>query len=235
MQISTLTFVYNEEFLLPYFLKHYKWCDSNIIIYDTESSDNTLKILKEAKDNNIQISPFTFPDGMDDVLKVKHINNVYKMLDCDIVLNVDADEFIFAERQDIERCSNLPIVTCKFGDVYRHESEKDIDIDAPIKTQRRHGYFHPMYKKPIIAHTGLGVEWLPGNHICNQNAYDCGLIGAHWANADLSFCVNRRVKNRALRQSQVNLTQKYTVQHHNITEQDVINECNKNLTAPQLW
>ena len=71
MKIETLTFVYNEQFLLPFYLKHYDFCDKFNIIYDTDSNDKTLEILKS--NPKVNILPFTFPDGMDDLLKVSHL------------------------------------------------------------------------------------------------------------------------------------------------------------------
>ncbi|MGD9162446.1 MAG: hypothetical protein PVG39_28830 [Desulfobacteraceae bacterium] len=70
--LETLTFVYNEEFLLPFYLKHYNFCDKLNIIYDTDSTDNTLELLKS--NPKVNIIPFTFEDGMDDRVKVDFIN-----------------------------------------------------------------------------------------------------------------------------------------------------------------
>jgi hypothetical protein len=239
MKISTISFAYNESYLLPFYLKHYESIiDEFNVVYDTDSTDNTYKILKAHP--KVNIIPFTFPSGMDDVLKVNKINELYKTLDCDVVLNVDIDEYVLSERQDIERMASFPVVNVRFADVYRHITEQDLDINKPIRSQRRHGFFHPMYNKPIIAHTGLNIAWLPGNHVISTGQHDChgvdcGLIGAHWSNADTCFCVDRRVKNRRDRQSKYNIDNKLTVQHHNITEQDVINQCKEHEKDVALW
>ncbi len=45
IKVEIITSVYNEEFLLPFFLKHYSWVDKINIIYDQDSNDNTLQII----------------------------------------------------------------------------------------------------------------------------------------------------------------------------------------------
>jgi hypothetical protein len=239
--------MYNEEYLLPFFLKHYDWVDQINVIYDQDSTDETLAILKS--NPKVKIIPFKFPDMMDDVLKVKKINEEYKKLrNCDRVLIVDADEFVFIDKYTLADLDD-PIVNVKLFHVYRHVTESDLDINKPIKEQRRHGFFEKIYNKPIIVKTGLDLLWGPGNHTITRTpfsaakipvkamnyitgkryavAVDRGIVGAHWANADPCFCVQRRIKGRRDRQSKYNLEHKLTVQHHNITEETVKAECQK--------
>jgi len=99
----------------------------------------------------------------------------------------------------------------------------DISIERPVKEQRRHGFLEAMFCKPILVRAGLDLGWHPGHHevtifntdkksksvtisdnwtlsrivSVNLNPY----LGAHWANADLSFCIQRRVTNRRNRHS----------------------------------
>lgn len=233
--ITVLSMAYNEEFLLPFFLKHYDWVDKIIIFYDMDSTDKTLEILKS--NSKVEIRPFKFPDGMDDIKKIELLTKEYLRIQEGWVLLVDIDEFIFANRTIINSISEyIPAVKVKFGNVYRHVSENDLDINLAIETQRRHGYFDPVYNKPIIVRAGLNISWSPGNHaIQGLNASDLGLLGAHWANADPVFCVDRRVANRSARQSKVNLSQGLTTQHHNLTVEKVLAECEKYSHAPLLW
>lgn len=232
MRFETITFVYNEEFLLPYYLEHYKWCDRLNIIYDTDSTDNTLRILKS--NPLVNVIPFTFENGMDDIKKVNFINYIYKLISADYILNIDVDEFIFMDKE--KDLNDLPVVNARLGNVYRNINDTDLDISLPIKQQRRHGVFDPMYNKPIIVKAGLPIHWLPGNHVIQgEIGAHLGIFGAHWANADPCFCVNRRVKNRALRQSKVNIDNRLTVQHHGITEADVLRECKEHLHDVSLW
>jgi hypothetical protein len=253
MKVEVISFMYNEEFLLPFFLEHYSWADKINVIFDQDSNDNTLRLLES--NSKVRIIPFKFPDMMDDALKVKKINEVYKDLkSCDRILLVDADEFIFIDKNQLEKL-RYPIVNVKLFNVYRHVSESNLDINKPIREQRSHGTFDKMYNKPIIARTGLNVAWDIGNHSVDKldlissinrqfskkvlkqtffRGHDCRVIGAHWANADSCFCVDRRVKHRRDRQSKFNLSHKITLHQHNITEQSVLDECKMHENDPEV-
>ena len=235
MRIETNTFVYNEEFLLPFYLKHYDWVDQLNVVYDTDSSDRTLEILKS--NSKVNIIPFTFPDGMDDSLKVRKLNELYGESKADVVLNVDCDEFLFDPERIKEKSLLHPIINIQLYDVYRHISESDLDINKTIKDQRSHGTYDPFYNKPIIVTTGLGLRWKPGNHELEEGVSrtNCGMIGAHWANADPCFCVERRFKNRKERQSKMNLACHMTLHNHHITREDVIKQCEDHKNDKSVW
>jgi len=234
MNIETITFVYNEAFLLPFYLKHYSpFVDRFNFVYDMDSTDDTLKILRECPKATIHF--FKFPDMMDDVIKVDYINKVYNGLSDCWVLNVDADEFAF-----FDKFPTAPINRVNLYQIYRHVTEKDIDVKLSIKEQRQHGVIDETkssYCKPIFVRSGLAIKWMPGNHTLENKSGDFPVIcdGAHWANADLEFCIDRRVKNRRDRQSKFNLEHGLTFQHHGITEQDVINECKSHENDPKVW
>jgi hypothetical protein len=235
MRIETLTMVYNEEFLLPFFLKHHAGLvDRFNVIYDTDSTDRTLEILKA--NEKVNIIPFTFPDGMDDQLKVDRINEAYQGIDADFVINVDVDEFVFINRRQL--LWDSPIASrVKLYNVYRHVTESDLDIDKPIAEQRRHGHFDAaFYHKPIIVKPRLSIKWTLGNHhLTGCEIRDFGFVGAHWANADLCFCLERRMKNRKARQSKYNLERGLTWQHHHCTEESIRQECKAHENDPQVF
>ena len=60
-------------------------------------------------------------------------------------------------------------------------------------------------------------------------------MGAHWANADPCFCVERRIKNRKERQSKYNLTCRMSWQNHSITAEDILKQCKDHENDPKLW
>lgn len=228
-RFETITFVYNEEFLLPYYLKHYDFVDRFNIIYDEDSNDKTLEILLGNKKVNTIF--YKFPDMMDDDLKAKFINKLYAGLTDTWVLNVDVDEFIFLNSEPIEKINSVAL-----HEVFRHKDDGNLSLNISVKAQRCHGFLDQRYIKPIVVKSGLGIAWTPGNHTIRGLETPPALYeGAHWSNADPCFCVNRRVKNRKERQSQHNLQAKLTYQHHNITEKDVINYCKEHEDDPQVW
>jgi hypothetical protein len=172
------------------------------------------------------------PDMMDDDLKVQKINETYREIKEGYVLNVDFDEFV--SMRSLTAFSD--VMNIQLLNVYRHKDDKDLDINIPVLKQRTHGTFDSRYNKPILLKAGLDAEWLPGNHaLKNGHHFGIGLWGAHWANADPCFCVERRVKNRSARQSKNNYDKGYTVQHWHLTPEMVLKECKAHEDDPQLW
>jgi len=49
MTIDVFTTCYNEEIILPYFIRHYKQFARNITIYDNMSTDNSINIIEESE------------------------------------------------------------------------------------------------------------------------------------------------------------------------------------------
>jgi len=143
--------VFNEEYILPFFFRHYdQFVDKYYILYDKDSTDLTLEIVREqAKTKEVEITPFEFPDGMDDDIKVDKINNLYETItDCDWICCVDADEFIFPLplETDVkailqrEQDKGFNLVKTYMWQVYRNVADEDLDPNKmPIVTQRRYG------------------------------------------------------------------------------------------------
>jgi hypothetical protein len=238
-KITVLTMVYNEEYLIPYFLRHYWKYDEIRVIYDSDTNDRTKDFLNfhnlqsEQWGWKIKIEDFQFSDGMDDDLKIEKLNQEYKTITEGYAILVDADEFVFVDRNQIQGFNAAYV---KLYNVYRHVSEKDLDINISIRDQRRHGVFDPLYNKPIIVKAGLNIHWGQGNHLLfGAIPEEKGFIGAHWANADTYFCIDRRVKNRRARQSQHNLETGMTWQHHHCTEESIREECRQHENDPQVF
>jgi len=261
LKLEVITMWYNEAFLAPLFMNHYSFANKIHLFYDQDTTDNTLEIIE--KYDNINIIPFRFPDMMDDIIKVDKINNLYKSLDCDWVIVVDADEFVFPIplgrdiREFLERENNYDLVYVQLWQVYRHKNDSDLTYALPTLQQRRHGDrnvtegINAAYVKPIVVRPSAGVEWLPGCHkirdkknlnniinkiIGNQIAISPQkLYGSHWAMADPKFAVKRRIKDRKERQSRRNLENKLTFQHHHITESTILEDCTNHRNDPMLF
>ena len=239
MRIETITCVYNEQFLLPFYLRHYHWTDRMNILFDTDSDDLSFDIIEEYRHasgrEKVELILFKFPEGLDSLLKVQHCNEVYKSLDCDLVILGDCDEFLFADREKIESLPDYPAFLATSGYVYRHVSETDLDPMKPVKEQRCHGLINFGGVKAMVAQTGKGIEWEPGNHNCNIEPLSCGLVFAHWSMADLCFCVERKTKGRRDRMSQANIRNGFSTHLQNVTAEEILNECRQHENDERIW
>lgn len=240
MKIEIVSMWYNEEFLAPFFLKHYSWVDSITLLLDVDTSDKTREIVE--KDGRVNIIDWKFPRGMDDALKVNVLNETIHKSTSDWVILVDADELVFRPKGNIRRFiedTKENIIRVGFWQVYRHSSERDLDSNLPAIPQRVHGdsrfgysYGQDQFIKPIVFRPLIQPTFAAGNHslyceaplLCEEI-----LHGSHWCMMDVDFAVNRRINNRRNRMSIDNRIRGFTVQHWGITEQDIINECSQHL------
>lgn len=252
MRIEVVTMWYNEAFLAPFFLNHYSWVDRITILLDTDTDDDTEQIALIYP--GVAIEPFTFPDGMDDILKIERINQFAAEAQCDWLIAVDADEFIHSwpvtglgPRASLRYAAKdgHNLVRSQLYQVYRHKTDKDLDPAQDTIWQRRHGdpdvnsAFNKLYCKPIIVKPEVGIQWRPGCHsyVPNPAIREAPKpwIGAHWANADPCFCVERRIRGRRDRMSKRNKQLGLTYQHHNVTEAEILALCRRHLDDPRLF
>jgi hypothetical protein len=256
MKIELLTMWYNEEFLAPFFLKHYRFVDKIHIFLDSDTNDKTRDVIEVERlsHNNIVVHDFKFPDMMNDIIKMNHLNEFYKTIEDGYVFIADADEFIFYEPGYLDNHEDSVHFT-RLWNVYRHKDDKDLDVNLPVRLQRQHGTLKfdnwDIYTKPNIARAGLSFNWLVGHHCayfncwlvdytrpeeCKTNGVSWGtpIQGAHWSMADPSFAVERRLKGRRDRQSKYNLDNGLTVQHHGVTEESLLQSLKQHENDPKV-
>jgi hypothetical protein len=245
-RVQIICFFYNEETLARLFVQHYAWADE-ILAVVSRSSDRTREVLEPAR--NVRVIDFEFPAGMDDQIKTDKVNALLaepSRFAWKIV--VDADEFIWPSRcgSPQEYLASVPegvtVVEARMRNVFRHHSEPDLDLDQPPVPQRRFGdpdYRSPeniRYQKPIVIRADRGIVLDLGNHRQSGGTFDhaCWFEGTHWQNADPSFAVTRRTRDRRDRQSKVNLRGGYGIQHHRVTEEQILALCEARRNCPEI-
>lgn len=88
------TTCYNEQTILPFFLKHYlSFCDE-IVVYDNSSTDNSVKVVNSF--DNTRVVKYNTGEIRDDILLIMK-NNIWKEARgrFDFVIVVDTDEFLY--------------------------------------------------------------------------------------------------------------------------------------------
>jgi len=245
-RVQVICFFYNEETLARLFLQHYAWANE-ILAVVSKSSDRTREFLEAAR--NVRVLDFEFPAGMDDRIKTDTVNALLtepSPFDWKIV--VDADEFIWAWNcvppHDYLASvpSHVTVVEARMRNVFRHHSEADLDLDRPPVPQRTHGDAdnrsegNRPYQKPVVIRANRKIKLGLGNHTQNGGTFDHSFwfAGAHWQNADPSFAITRRTRDRRDRQSVSNLSGSLGVQNHRITEDDIQRLCDARKNCPQI-
>jgi len=248
LKIAAVTMVYNEALILPYFLRHYEHLDEIHVLYETDSTDETLEILNQAK--NLVIHKCHIEGGLDDTEKLRLINNTLHRIKADWVYVVDPDEFIFPfneSSQDFLKRQYYDVVRAAIFQVYRHRTDKDLDPSLPPVPQRIHGdpdlfSLYPaepnrsqnyVYVKPIVVRPLTRIRFLNDQHFIEGDVQISPefYIGAHWQMADPSIALRRRMERKA-RMSERNKDCGAGQQNWNITEEWIRAECDRHLDDP---
>jgi 2-polyprenyl-3-methyl-5-hydroxy-6-metoxy-1,4-benzoquinol methylase len=248
LRIAAVTMVYNEALILPYFLRHYEYLDEIHVLYETDSTDETLSILKQAR--NVVIENCHIRGGLDDIEKVGLMNEALRHIRADWVYVLDSDEFIFPYNESphdfLKRQKNYNVVRAAMFPVFRHRTDKDLDPSLPPVPQRIHGnpdLFSPaqepnrasavLYIKPIVVRPSDRIWFLPGNHVTRGHVKISPefYAGVHWEMADPSIAIDRRMKRKA-RISERNRAHGLGTQNWNVTEEWLKAECDRHLDDP---
>jgi hypothetical protein len=240
MKIQVISFWYNEEFLAPFFFKHYSFADHIRLLVDADTNDGTLGLI--SKQPGVTYRLVRFKDGMNTQVKQDMIHAAYRESDADWVVLVDADEFIKPGHFRLLSDAVGDVFNVNLYQVYRHRFDRDLTPDLPTLAQRRHGDpnitsgVNALYRKPIVARTGLNFTWSPGCHRIYGSTLKIDprpMVGAHWAMADPCFCIDRRLSRRA-RISAYNRKRGMSWHNAKVTRESLLAECEVHLDDPMV-
>ena len=96
MIIHVYTLCYNEEIILPFFLRHYDFAD-RIFVYDNYSTDKSIEICNA--NPKVEVRQYDSGGEIRDDLYLKIKNNAWKQSRgiADYVIVVDIDEFLYSD------------------------------------------------------------------------------------------------------------------------------------------
>lgn len=170
MKVWAYVTVWNEEKMLPYYLRHYSQFCERIIVLDNQSTDNTLRICeKHPKVEVIQYNTGeTFNDYVHLDLKHQCIENAKG--NADYIIVSDCDEFICHPNiiEFLQTNDSSVIFPAGFQMVSHHFPEEDIQIYEQIN----HGVPDPWYSKPILINPNKikSMKWIEGCHEIELNS-----------------------------------------------------------------
>jgi hypothetical protein len=258
LEIEIITMMYNEAFLAPLFVRHYApWVDKFTVFY-SESIDGTRHELETAAAHcgvkSLDIVPFEFPRGFDDLRKIGRINRAVRESSADFAVCVDADEFVHPwpfegtnPRNELAKETGN-VVYCAMFQSYRHATDADVDRTKPPLFQRRHGdrdtdlnvdgnkaLQKDRFTKPCIVRPDSGAQLEVGcHHLTMPKRGSTIWRGVHWGKAD-SFCTLRYVRDRRDRISEENRLRAYGVEHFNATAEKILAELKAHENDPKLF
>lgn len=202
-----ITHIFNEEFLLPYWLKHHVPLFDHGIVIDYESTDNSLDIVRELAPNwEIRKSCnkwFVEPDIGEEVMRIEREIEGWKM-----VLNVT--EFLL--HSDVRAyCKKLEDhdmkAMCTTGVIMvDRPTERSQVTDELLVLQKTFGYFEEdIYKKMSttllgnlsrarIIHCHEDGEYLDGRHISRCRVQDPELFLCWFGWAPFDYVKYRKLQ-----------------------------------------
>ena len=156
MNITIYTITYNEEKMLPFFLDYYSTFASKIVIYDNESTDNTVEIAKKHPlvDDVYSVST---GDCLDDSMYIRIKNSCWKEDKSDYVILVDTDELIYHDNGIVEYLEKTKYPVYR-PTGFNMVSNKFPKVGSLITEQIKTGIPDHYYNKPVIFNPNLIEE-----------------------------------------------------------------------------
>ena len=147
--VDVFAICYNEEFMLPHFIKHYKEnFNANITIYDNESTDKSMQIIMDSSCNYVS---YNSNNQIRDDIYLQIKNECWKKSKADWVIVCDIDEFLEVPF-DVR---NYTIINTKGYDI----------VGGP---ESRAGAYNPMSSKHIMFRPDQfsQIGYQAGSHRC---------------------------------------------------------------------
>jgi hypothetical protein len=217
-----ITTYFREEFLAPLFFLHFDWVDHVTII--TQKREDHL---------------------FDDDDKTHWVNEAIQRSTADWVVLTDFDEFPFPTPYGLNPRVVLEqeqgsLIYSRMVRLWRHKTDADIDRTRHPVPQRLHGIADLRddggHIKPCVFRPNPTIRIGTGNHDIHSDiplAVGREWSGAHWANADPCFWVERETRDRGPRLTQRNKDRGYGT-HTLRTKEQILAECKAHENEPKI-
>jgi len=242
VKVCVVSAWHNEERLAPFFLSHYAWADSVVLLIGSDTTDDSRAVA--GRFSNVEVRPVEFPGGLlDDNFKIEVFNRLVPGLPADWVFALDADELIFPpggedSRAFLGRQDGATVINAGMYQVYRNRAEGPLDPALPAVPQRRHGSIIWHHLKPCIVRPEAGIAWEVGHHHLHREGTIKiareSFIGAHWAFADEGIAIERYIQGRSQRMSIENRKKRHGFHTHR-TAESILAECASHLDDEKLF
>lgn len=164
--ITIYTITYNEEVILPYFIKWYRdrFPNCKIVVYDNESTDGTKNICLSTP--NLQYIPYHTGNKLSDSTYLKIKNNAWKHAETDWVIVCDVDEFLKFD-ESMLKLVDLNKETMFKTKAYNMCNVENLENICDIK----HGIRSEQYDKTILFNRKhiQEINYSVGCHTCEPH------------------------------------------------------------------
>ncbi|MFT5955974.1 MAG: hypothetical protein ACI8QD_002837, partial [Cyclobacteriaceae bacterium] len=165
--VHLYTFCYNESYFIPFFLAHYAPWVSRIVVYDNQSSDDSVTLLQQS--SKVEVRTWDTNNQIRDDLKVQLMSNAWKESKgtADWVIVCDMDELLYHPQitQLLPLLRQQEYTVCRpLG--YEMISEQRPDHGSPLLQQVREGIRQPYWDKMVLFDPNEinEINFSPGGH-----------------------------------------------------------------------
>lgn len=170
MRVHCYCICRNEEFVMPYFLRHYSTFCDRITVYDDQSTDRTREIVR-AHPSAVLVD-YPYSTGLDDLAFLELYTRSFRddrgVADWSIC--VDADEFAYLPnmRSELERALSLGW-DCVWSTGYVMVHPTLPTTSGQIYDEAYNGVRSGNYNKTVIVSPHSSLTWTPGRHHVHLN------------------------------------------------------------------
>lgn len=168
MSICVITLCYNEEVILPFFIRHYERVADRLIFYDGRSTDRTREII--AACSIAELRELDTGGQVDDGANVRMKNSAYRDIDADWFIVVDCDEFLSHPdlRGFLAKCDSLGlnVVRCEGWNMIGDAIPADGLLTEQMPNGVRDDYTIAFFDKVALFKRDADVRFDPGGHDC---------------------------------------------------------------------
>jgi glycosyltransferase involved in cell wall biosynthesis len=199
MDIHIFLLCFNESALLPHTVKHYKKYlpSCKIIIYDNESTDNSVEI---AKNLGCSVVSWNTNNILDVNLEMQLKNSIWKTCNSGWVIMADMDEFLCVTETDLMKEKQFGTTILKTDGYDMIGESNTIDL-TDIDLQNINKYIKNRYESKnlcFLREAITDINYGPGSHTCNPKGnvvYSSGVyINKHMSSLGLNFLINKHIK-----------------------------------------
>lgn len=199
MDINIFLLCFNESFLLPHTVNHYKKYLPNckITVYDNESTDNSVEIAKKLGCN---VFSFSSNNIHDEDLQIKLRNSIWKNCNSGWIIVADMDEFVCINENELMKEMELgtTILQLKGYDMIG-ESETLELTDIDLQKINKYVVNHFESKKLCFLREAIiDMNYGAGSHRCDPKGnvvYSSNVyINKHMNILGLNFFINKVTK-----------------------------------------
>jgi len=165
--LHVYTVVWNESYMMPYFLRHYEKVADKILVFDDFSTDGTRDIVKAHP--KAELHDWPCESGMIEPVKAKFFSREYRTRSrgiADWVICVDCDEFIYHPdlRSVLEEQKALGTKAIKPDQGLIVGATTTPHTDGQLYDACPYGFERRAYAKPVIFTPDIDVWFGHGQH-----------------------------------------------------------------------